>query len=205
MKLTGTPDHIIYQVLQDCPGALDGVERARANVPFIKREIARYQAAVLHALASRYNREGAHILEIGTAWGYSAAVMAEAAPLAEIVTLNPKQAEYECAVGHLAVYENVMPVLAYSWDYLTEDLGDFDLIFVDGSHNQVSRDMPWWDRVAPGGLFLFHDYSPEGSGRPTPEVYAAVNLWMADKGLEPYVLVVDHRQVGMIGFRKEDQ
>ena len=129
--------------------------------------------------------------------------MAEAMPKAHIVTLNqPKPAEFERAVKHLALYRNVSLLQVCSWDYLEalEPGMLFDLVFVDGDHVQIGRDLPWWEHIAPGGLFLFHDYSPEKSGRPCVPVYEGINRWMVEKDLEPDVLVVDDRQVGMIGF-----
>jgi len=204
-KLTGIPDEILGAVEHECPEIGIILERVREHVPQLKREIATYQAAVLYAMARQYDRANASILEIGTAWGYSAAVMAEAAPKAHIVTLNqPKPAEFERAVKHLAPYRNVLPLQVLSWEYLEALEPDvrFDLVFVDGDHVQVKRDLPWWDRLNSGGLFLFHDYSPDGSGRPCQPVYDGVNHWMAEKNLEPDVLVVDDRQVGIVGFYK---
>lgn len=199
----GTPDEIIAQVADRHWWVHDALDKARERVPFIKREILRHEAAVLFALARGYNDEDVHFLEIGTAWGYSAAVMAEAAPLATITTLNPKLPEFERAVKHLKLYENVTPKLVHSWDYLEGYAGEaLDLIFVDGNHDQVERDLVWWDRMAPGGLMLFHDYSPDGSGRPCQQVVEAVDAWAAANGLEPGVRVEDNRGIGMIGFYK---
>lgn len=211
MNLTGTPVEIQVRMAERCPEVYDAIDRVRQYVPFIKREVLRHEAAVLYVLATGYNRNGANFLEIGTAWGYSAAVMAEAAPAANIVTLNPKFGEWERAIEHLKPYANVIPLLAYSWDYLDlyrhkgRGIAPFDFIFVDGGHGTeaMERDLEWWDRLRPGGLILFHDYSPDGSGRPCPSVYDAVNEWQARLRLTPDVLVTDDRGIGMVGYKKE--
>jgi predicted O-methyltransferase YrrM len=204
MVLTGTPDELIAIVAMDCPEIYDVLERVRDRVPFIKREIWRHEAAVLYMLAHDYNRASAKFLEIGTAWGYSAAIMAEAAPLAEIVTLNqPKPSEYQQALLHLAPYENVTALQECSWDYLKKHTGQpyLDFVFVDGDHGQVARDLPWWDLLLPGGLMLFHDYSLDGSGRPCQQVVDVVDRFMAGLGRkEPDIFVVDDENVGMAGF-----
>lgn len=168
----------------------------------MKREIAGYQAACLYALVKPYDWEGAKILEIGTAWGYSAAMMAEAAPLAQIITLNPKSTEATVARSHLYHYPMVTVVEALSWDYLEMSRDQFDVIFVDGDHKNVVYDLPWWERLNPGGLFLFHDYSPDGTYRACPPVYLGVNAWMEETGLPFAVLVQDDGGVGLCGFQK---
>lgn len=200
MKITGTPDGLIEAVAIDCPEIYDVLDRVREQVPFVKREILRHEAAVLYMLARDLDCEGARFLEIGTAWGYSAAVLAEAAPCATITTLNPKRSEYELAVQHLIDYDNVVPLMTHSWDYLKDGDHEFDLVFVDGDHDQVARDLPWWDRLRESGLMLFHDYSPDGAGRPCQQVVDVVDQFAAQLGRKPDVLVKDDRNVGMAGF-----
>lgn len=218
MKITNTsPAAILAHVAHSYPDIDLTLAEVRANVPSSRREIAKYQAAALYQLARAYNRTDARILEIGTAWGYSAAVMSSAAPLAEIVTLNPnneqingKPSEVDIAFKNLAHYPNVHIEVAKSWDFLKTNPGKFDLIFVDGDHARVRADLPFWELVNDGGLFLFHDYSPagatEGKGghkRECPPVYAAVNEFAQGLGREPDVLVVDDGGVGMAGFYKQ--
>ena len=195
---------IVRKVMREHHGAQGALKRARANVPFLKREIWPFQAAALYALARPYNKWGNHILEIGTAWGYSCAIMAEACPEADITTLNPKQHEYERAVGHLAPYGNVRLIKELSWVYLAHYGGPkLDLVFVDGDHSRVREDFPWWNWVRNGGLMLFHDYSPGESKRPCEPVYDAVNEFGEWLGRKPDVLVIDYREVGMAGFVKD--
>lgn len=209
MNITNQPPAAILKTLTANDSELaNALSRARANVPAYKREIAQYQAAAIYALAKAYN--GKRILEIGTAWGYSAAIMAEACPDSEIITLNPTQPEDDQARRNLKPYKRVSVLTKKSWDYLKEDTGNFDLIFIDGDHARVRHDMPFWDKLNEGGLFLFHDYAPagatEGKGgklRECPPVYEEVNRFAEKLNKErPDVLVVDDGGVGIAGFYK---
>lgn len=203
MKRTGTPADILTAIIQEHPEVTKVLKRVRERVPAIKREIAAYQAAALYALVKPYNVAGSRILEIGTAYGYSAAVMAEAAPLATIITLNPKESEVELAKNHLLHYRNVTVLPKISWEYLAEYTGQpFDVIFVDGDHKRIALDMPWWEWVKPGGLFFHHDYSPAGTYRECPPVYECLNEWAQRMEHPLDVLVVDDGGVGMAGFYK---
>lgn len=203
MFLNDTAYSIMRELIIACPEWPDALASVRTHVPPFKKEIAEYQAAALYALVKPYNVEGARILEIGTAWGFSAAVMAEAAPNAMIITLNPVEPEAAIARKHLKHYSNVAVVEALSWDYLAQHRGSpYDVIFVDGDHKNVRRDLPWWDCIAPGGAFLFHDYSPAGTYRECPPVYEALNEWAAVNEHPLDVLVVDDGGVGFAGFYK---
>lgn len=153
-----------------------------------------------------------HILEIGSALGYSAAVMATAAPQASITTLNPKGVEFEEAVVALRAFPNVRIHQMTSAEYLLwyeRELRwyhqGFDLIFVDGDHSRagVLHDIQFWKHLKVGGLMLFHDYSPEESARPTPGVYHTVNEFRDTFLKRDFdVSIIDDTQVGMVGFIK---
>ncbi len=205
MRLVGlTPDIILDSIVARRPEWWDVLTKVREYVPQYKREIAEYQAAVLYDLV--YGLEG-QILEIGTAYGYSAAVMAMAAPTARITTLNPKGWEADRAAEHLATFGNVQVVKEHSWDYLAAYAGPtLSLVFVDGSHRleHVRLDCQWWRWVKAGGFMLFHDYSPEGSGRPTPEAYQGINEMREQLGRDFDVAVIDDRSVGMVGWYRKD-
>lgn len=204
-----SPQDLLNILLNKHPELERVMAESRAKVPGMKREIAAYQAAALYALVKPY--DGGRILEIGTAWGYSAAIMAFAAPKAQIITLNPNVAEAKIARQNLDSFKNVTVEILKSWEYLGGYQGaPFDFIFIDGDHKRVKADLPFWEHLAPGGTMLFHDYSPLGAtegkggcGRECPPVYEAVN-WFAgelDK-TEPDILVVDDGNVGMAGFIK---
>lgn len=190
------------------------LDRVRARVPHLKREIWAYQAMALYHLVKPYNRDGATILEIGTAFGFSAAVMASAAPLAKIITLNPKEGEVDLARKHLASWANVTVVQNYSVPFLeavmkTVSLDGsptltFDVIFVDGDHKRIRLDMPYYNLVRDAGLFLHHDYSPEWSPRPCTPVYEELNHFsehILRRDMD--VIIVDDTDVGMAGWYKQ--
>lgn len=205
LGLEGTPDEITAAVLADWPDAAEALLAARALVPGCKREVLSHEAAVLYALARQYDHEGACVLEIGTALGYTAAILALAVPRADLVTLDPKPGEYERAATHLAPLANVLAVQQHSWDYLAAYRGPaLDMVFVDGDHNQVERDLGWLGWLKMGGLMIFHDYSPVESRRPCPHVYEVVNQFGATLGREADVLVVDSRLRGMAGWYRQD-
>jgi len=198
VRHTGTRGDILRQLLQEHPDVATALENSKR----IPGQIAPHQAAALYVLAGQYNRRGAHVLEIGTFHGYSASIIAQAAPLAEIVTLNPSAKEATLAIKNLAPWPNVTVGTAASWDYMEGYRSPrLDMIFVDGDHKHIWRDMPWWAWVEEGGLMLFHDYSP----RLCRPVYAAVGRLGEMLGREPDVLVMDDDGLGMAGFYRQPE
>jgi predicted O-methyltransferase YrrM len=160
-----------------------------------------YQAAVLYYLAKSYNFGGARFLEIGTYNGYTTALLAEAAPAAEILSIGPLPWEYDHAKENLTGYPGIKLVCSTSQDYYALYAGPpFCFVFVDGDHKRIYEDLAWWRFVEPGGLMIFHDYSPNGSIRPCPPVYRCMEKLREKR--EPDILIVDSDLIGMIGFRK---
>lgn len=202
-------EQILAALLPSYPELRNVLARAQRQVPTKKRQIAEYQAAALYALARPYDRAGARILEIGTFLGYSAAVLAQACPRAEIVTLNPNKVEALMAQGYLRPYRNVTVSAMCSWDFLDVHVrrqrAPYDLIFVDGDHARILKDLPWYDHLRPGGLFFHHDYAPEGTYRACPPVYEALNQLRDALGRDFDALVVDDGGVGMAGFIRRDE
>lgn len=189
----------IYPLLEDA------LQRAKERTRQTKRQIEPFQAAALYALARQYHlgTPGVRVLEIGTAYGYSAAILAEALPNAEIITLNPKGNEVEAARESFApYYPNIEIKQMTSVQFLEEYTGTFDLIFVDGDHKHVRNDLPYWDKLNIGGLMLFHDYSPAGTRRECPPVYEAVNEFAQQTQHALDVLISDSDNIGMAGFYK---
>jgi predicted O-methyltransferase YrrM len=204
--LTGRDDEIMTAVRRSW-GEVDAVLKWVAkHIPYIKRQVAAYQGAILAYYAHTYNRPGARFLEIGTAIGYSACVMATAAPLARITTLNPKPGEFEKAVKNLYIRSNVRVVQKTSQEFGKEGGGElYDLIFVDGDHayNMVLHDARFFNRLKPGGLILFHDYSPDGSARPSHGSFEALN-YLQERQREFDVKVIGTGNVGLAGWIRQE-
>lgn len=179
---------------------------ARKAIPNTKKAVYPYQAAALYHHAKPYN--GGRALEIGTAYGYSCYFLASAMPDSQIVTLNASEGEWVEDVKILGKFKNVTCLHRLSWDYLAESDGTaiYNFIFVDGDHRPgpIRRDFQYFNRLLNGGLILFHDYSPLGSGRECPPVYEAVNELSKTLGRQPDVLIVDDKQVGMAGFIRRE-
>lgn len=209
MKLYGDWQDLEKQLSAAYPDALAAIERAaRVASGSTKQCIDKepqylYQAIALFGLASSYNRPGARLLEIGTYYGRSASIIALAAPDTEVVTINPVEWEFEAASHNLQPIANVSPLCVASWDYLeTYDGPELAMIFVDGDHKRAPMDLPWWNWVEVGGLFLWHDYSPNGSARACPPVWRALHAFAANIGRGPDVEIIDSHKVGMAGWIK---
>lgn len=201
-------EHMV-EIVKICPEAVWGLDNARRHVPRCKREVDLYEAAALYMFASSCNQNGSSILEIGTAEGYSAAVMASAAPEAKIITLNPKEREVLIARRNLKAFDNVHVLCLRSWDY--EEFAKlnnliFDLIFVDGDHDRVHLDLSWWDQLKVGGIMIFHDYAPKSAKRrPCAPVYKWVNLFVEWLGRPMDILIKDEYDFGLAVFFKDDK
>src|SRR3990172_3671056 len=93
VRIIGTPGDITHTLSKLCPTLTTATLFAeRYSKPYCA-QLLPWQAAALYVLAQPYDRKGARILEIGTAGGFSAAVMALGAPPAQTTTLNPPQDE----------------------------------------------------------------------------------------------------------------
>lgn len=168
-----------------------------------KKAVYPYQAAALYHYARSY--DGGEALEIGTCFGYSGYYLAQAMPNSRIVTLNTSLDEIAATrdSGIFSGCPNVEMVNAVSWDYRSED-EVYNFIFVDGDHNQVALDIPYFNRLTEGGLILFHDYSPYYSTRPCPPVFDAVNEMSGQLKRLPDVMIIDSDFVGLAGFRRRE-
>ena len=196
-----SPDQFLKRAFKQFPQARE----AMMNAQGISSKLLPYQAAMLYGLVLPYNRPGVSILEIGTFAGHSAAIMAQAAPLAQIVTLNPVKHEHGEAIINLAKFRNIHPVNEASWNFLVQTPDDYqpDVVFIDGDHKNIGLDLPLWDRLNTGGLMLFHDYSPPLAKNPCPPVYDAVNTLSEALGRgKPDVCIIDTDLIGMAGFYK---
>lgn len=199
MILRGTADQLYQDVQRLCPNI--------PQFPNVRREMLDYQIAALYALARPYNRTGARILEIGMGHGASGYMLAKAAPFAQVIslTVNPNEVVPAHTLWTQSGCSNITPIVEVSWKYLAMTAAfEFDMVFVDGDHNHIAFDLPWLSRLVVGGLFLCHDYSPEGSVSPSPIVYAELNR-LAERLGRPFdVSLVDDGRVGMVGFYRRE-
>lgn len=207
LQITGaTPEEIMEQMCIAPGFDLEHVHQAwsmtsRGNNT--RQAVYKYQAAVLYLMARQYDQPDSLILEIGTYYGYTAAILGLSAPTAQVLTLNSLPWEVEKATSNLGELRNVRPVWTKSWDYLeTYDGPEPAMVFIDGDHKKIGRDLPWWNWVRVGGLMLLHDYSPNGSRRACPPVYRGARRFVNFIGREPDVLVIDDGLAGMAGWYK---
>jgi predicted O-methyltransferase YrrM len=207
LQLTGlTPDELLDHFTRLHPELTKLEYSARKAIPNTKKAVYPYQAATLYHLAKPCN--GGQALEIGTAYGYSCYYLASAMPKSQIVTLNASEGEWVEDVKILERFKNVTCLHRRSADYFKESDGTaiYNFVFVDGDHrpNPLREDMQYFNRLLTGGLIIFHDYSPLGSGRECPPVYEGVNAFAKQLGRQPDISVVDSNKVGMAGFIRRE-
>lgn len=168
----------------------------------MKYKMSTYQLQALFGLALEvsFRIPGAAILEIGTGFGSSTIQLSRAAPRSEIISLTISEGEATAAREHLRRYgcRNAKVVVDYSWDFLTRSpkLTDLKMVFVDGDHNAIRRDMPWFNRLLPGGLFFCHDYSDN----PGNVVVQEMDLFRDRLGRDFDIYLKDTSGAGMVGF-----
>ena len=191
-----SPEELLAFYLKVSPRARE----ALAKSLMISGKLKKYEAAALYSLMEPYNQKGNTILEIGTRLGYSASIIAQAAPLAKVVTMESSSVRSEKARKNLVSFPNVVVQDGVSWDVLAEYTGPLlAAIFVDADHIRASRDVPWFNWLKDGGLILFHDYVPVGSW----PVVAAVQAMARKFGRRPAVEILDTNGVGMAGFYRQ--
>lgn len=143
--------------------------------PEILTSVTEAETAVLRELAA----DAGEALEVGSAYGYSAIVMAKAG--ANVTAVDPHAGELAGSLpqmtGNLAAYgvaDRVNVIVAPSQQALpTLEFGIFGLVFIDGDHREetVVHDVTWARKLLrPGGVLLCHDWD-EGT---CPGVRAAL-------------------------------
>lgn len=144
--------------------------------PAISTSLTAAETAELARLAA-----GADVLEIGSAYGYSACVMALAG--GHVTAIDPHQQlnSYGPMLANLHAYGvadrvSILVEDSGAMARLFEDGRAFDLIWVDGDHSEeaVRHDVRWAQRLLrPGGTLACHDYGEDTC----PEVAVALNAW----------------------------
>ena len=117
--------------------------------------------------------ESGTVLEVGTAWGYSAILMALAG--AEVWSVDPHTdhatwGELNRNLDSYRVRDRVHPLKQYSQVALPSYLeqgAQFDAAFIDGDHSYLACNFDLWHAlrlVRPGGVIAAHDYTPAWAG-----------------------------------------
>ena len=159
------------QRLQPVTGGLKELEDfAKAeNVPVIPHETVAYFRLLLESLQPE------KILEIGTAIGFSALLMAEYAPQAQITTIDRNPEMIELAKANFAKYDSRQQITLLEGDAvdLLETLeGSYDLVFMDSAKSKYVVFLPQvLKRLNPGGLVLIDDVFQGGDvAKPFEEI-----------------------------------
>jgi predicted O-methyltransferase YrrM len=187
---------------------VDNLERERVIAPFWLRPTAFWMPA--HYPVSAWTTHGAfaawlvdvlrpqHIVELGTYYGYSSFVFAEAAKRLGLATtiyaLDSWEGDDHAGYYGQEVYDSVHAIVEQDYPdrvrmirglftqsrHLFED-GSVDLLHIDGRHayEDVVADYEEWRTVVrDGGVILFHDIAEHGNG------FGVWRLWeqIAEKG-----------------------
>ena len=115
------------------------------------------------------------ILEIGTAIGFSALLMAEHAPQAQITTIDRNPEMIELAKANFDKYDSRQQITLLEGDAvdLLETLEDsYDLVFMDSAKSKYVVFLPQvLKRLNPGGLILIDDVFQGGDvAKPFEEI-----------------------------------
>lgn len=203
MKLNQTPQEIIDFVADKYPEIEQLIFNANIVCHKYKGSMQPYQAAVLYYLAKDYNH--CDILEIGTGVGYSTFFLANAAPQANIVTLNPNAQEWDIA-SQIPIKSRVHFINLTSREWF-EDTGEmpetYDFIFVDGDHKDIKFDVQWYNRLNDNGTIVFHDYSNSKSKSPCLPVWNELTTLKHSYGDFDIEVVDTVNRFGMAGWVKK--
>lgn len=144
---------------------------AEHDVPISDPEVGR----ILELLARSASLQGGVrlVLEVGTAIGYGALLLARGAPDAVVTTIDRDEAMLERARGYLErgeVLERVELLQGEALDLLESLDGPFGLVYVDAEKAEYRR---YLDRILPrlavGGLVLFDNLLWKGRVAEPPE------------------------------------
>ncbi len=140
-----------------------GREAAESHVPIIRRET----AALLKTMVAL--KKPKHILEVGTAVGYSALLMARVMPEeARITTIEKFEKRIPIARENFrlaGLQDRITLLEGDAGEILTTlERGRYDLIFMDAAKGQYIHWLPLIERVlAPGGLLMSDNVLQDGS------------------------------------------
>ena len=127
----------------------------KENIPIIQHEVVAYFRFLLQTLQPK------KILEVGTAIGFSALLMAEYAPDAQITTVDRNEEMIGFAKENLAKYDSRKQITLVEGDAaeVLQDLDtDYDFVFMDSAKSKYIVFLPEiLKRLTVGGVIVFDD------------------------------------------------
>lgn len=141
----------------------------RENIPIIQHEVVAYFRLLMQTLQPE------SILEIGTAIGFSALLMAEYAPEAKITTIDRNEEMITFAKDNFAKYDTRKQIKLLEGDAvdLLSTLEDeYDFVFMDSAKSKYVIFLPEvLKRLKVGGVIVFDDIFQGGDiAKPIQEV-----------------------------------
>lgn len=125
------------------------------NIPIIQHEVVAYFRFLMQTLQPK------NILEIGTAIGFSALLMAENAPDAKITTLDRNPEMITFAKENFAKYDirkQITLIEGDAVDTLSDLDGEFDFVFMDSAKSKYIVFLPEvLNHLKVGGIIVFDD------------------------------------------------
>lgn len=139
------------------------------NIPIIQHEVVAYFRFLMASLAPK------SILEIGTAIGFSALLMAEYAPEAQITTIDRNPEMIALAKDNFAKYDSrhqITLLEGEAADQLNQLDQEYDFVFVDSAKSKYIVFLPdILKHVKKGGIIVFDDVFQGGDiAKPIEEV-----------------------------------
>lgn len=127
----------------------------KENIPIIQNEVVAYFRLLMQTLQPQ------NILEIGTAIGFSALLMAEYAPEAKITTIDRNEEMIAFAKENFAKYDMRQQITLVEGDAvdMLETLEDtYDFVFMDSAKSKYIVFLPEvLKRLKVGGIIVFDD------------------------------------------------
>ena len=125
------------------------------DVPIIRRETESFLKVILQMSLAK--KEDLKILEIGTAIGYSALVMATEAPKANIDTIENYEKRLVSARENIKGHDNINLIEGDAVQIIKELDGPYDFIFLDAAKAQYIVMLPDLIRLMDKGAVLVAD------------------------------------------------
>lgn len=163
-------DFMRTKLLENTGYLADIEEFARSeNIPIIQHEVVAYFRFLMQTLAP------SRILEIGTAIGFSALLMAKYAPEAKITTIDRNPEMIDLAKENFKKYDNHNQITLLEGDAenVIKSLDkNFDFVFMDSAKSKYVVFLPEiLNRLNKGGIIIFDDVFQGGDvAKPIEEV-----------------------------------